>query len=82
MAKNGFTKTQQALINLLSDGHPHTRSELHDLCGPSSLKNVRCHLSMIRKKLPRGEDIVCRIVNRRICYQHVRLIGSAYNGKR
>lgn len=82
MAGNGFTKTQQAMVDILSDGMPHTREELHACCGPSSMSTIRFHLTYIRKKLPPGEDILLRILNRRRYYQWVRLLASAVNGRK
>lgn len=72
-----WTPTQRRMLRVLADGLPHRREELHaclvdDL---GALSNIQPHLSDIRKTLrPRGEDIVCEIVSRRICYRHVRLI--------
>ena len=76
---NDFTLTQQAMLDVLADGLPHTREELHaclpDELGP--LGNIRRHLVAIRKVLrPKGHDIVCERVRRRSHYRHVRLLGS------
>jgi hypothetical protein len=81
---NGYTPTQQAMLDVLSDGQAHTRQELHaclpDELGP--LSNINSHLCNTRKHLrPIGQDIVCELVNRRICYRHVRLLASTYTGK-
>lgn len=77
-----FTPTEQKIIDILQDGRPHHRSELRDaLDGEfTALVNVQNHLSRIRKKIqPMGQDIVCELVNRRICYRQVRLLASPYN---
>ena len=82
---NGYTPTQRAMLTVLADGLDHTRQELH-ACLPDSLgplTNIKAHLCNLRKHLrPMGQDIVCVLVNRRICYRHVRLLASAYDGKR
>lgn len=76
---NGYTPTQARIVKLLSDGEPHRREELRALL-PDDLggfENLKPHLTAIRKHLrPRGEDIVCRFLNRGLHYQHVRLISS------
>ena len=75
---DGWTPTQRRMLEVLSDGLPHTKEELHACCGPSCVKNVRMHLSILRKKLRhKGQDIVCRFDKRVIKYQHVRLLVSA-----
>lgn len=72
-----FTPTEQRMLALLADGQPHPRSMLraclYDDAG--AVSNIQPHLSRIRRKLRRrGEGIVCVIWERRICYQHVRLL--------
>ena len=79
-----FTRVQRAMLDVLSDGRPHTAAELHaclyDNSGP--LSNVRIHISGIRKQLrPRGEDVVCEIINRRAHYRHVRLLNNPATGR-
>lgn len=76
-----FTETEQLIADVLADGRPHHRDELrHCIDGEfTSLKTVSFHLTMMRKKLrPIGQDIICELVNRRICYRQVRLLASAY----
>jgi hypothetical protein len=75
-----FTETQERILALLSDGLPHTRSEIHG-CLPDdmgAITNIKAHLTAIRKKLPPGEMILFTIdrLNRRV-YQHVRQIRRA-----
>lgn len=78
-----FSKTHRAMLEMLSDGQPHYRGELHKCCGPSCVKMVRYHISRIRKQLrPVGQDIVCELVNRQIHYRHVRLLASPNDGRR
>lgn len=72
-----YTPTQKRMLDLLGDGLPHTRQALHaclwDENGP--LSNIWSHVSLLRKRLrPLGRDIVCEIVNRRICYRQVVLL--------
>lgn len=84
MASNGYTKTEQAIIDILSDGKPHSRKELHACCGPSLKKVVSTHVVNIRKKLPPGQDIVAVMLNRgkAAFYQHVRRLASANDGRK
>jgi hypothetical protein len=81
---NGFTKTEQAILNILADGKPHHRKELHACCGPSLMAVVTQHIVNIRKKLPPGHDIVARVLNRGKLplYQHVRKLASANDGRK
>ena len=74
-----FTVTQQKIIDILKDGLAHTRVELRDAVdSEATFGNMQDHVSMIRKKIrPIGQDIICELANRRICYRHVRLLGSA-----
>lgn len=77
MTDNGFTPTQQRILDVLSDGKDHTRKELHS-CLPdelSQLSAIQKHVSKIRKVLqPKGFLILCTIHNRRICYRYVRSV--------
>lgn len=80
---NGFTPTQRAILQVLSDGLPHRREELH-ACLPDELgpqRNIRAHITAIRKILrPRGEDVVCEYGRFGFGYRHVRLLANAYDG--
>lgn len=72
-----FTNVERRILNVLSDGLPHRKEELHpclaDELGP--LTNLHPHITNIRKKIrPKGEEIVCELVARRINYRHVRLL--------
>lgn len=70
-----LTKTQNAMLEILSDGLPHHRDELHALCGPSCAGVVSQHLQGVRKKLRMfGQDIICELRNRTTYYRHVRLL--------
>ncbi len=77
MTDNGFTKTQNAILVVLSDGQPHTREELHK-CLPDDMTEmsaVRVHVCNIRKVLrTRGQDIICELKNGGIHYRHVRIL--------
>lgn len=77
MTDDGFTKTQNAILAVLSDGQPHTREELHK-CLPddmTELSAVRVHVCNIRKVLRlMGQDIVCELRHRKIHYRHVRVL--------
>lgn len=83
MTLDNFTPTQQKMLAVLADGKAHAREELHKcLEDPlTSVKAIRAHLSSIRKLLrPAGEDIICELKDRAICYRHVRLL-SGPNGE-
>ena len=67
-----LSPTEQRLMDLLSDGLPHTKKEmvpcLADPLGGET--NVKTHLHNLRKKLlPRNEAVLCVIVGGRIKYQ-------------
>lgn len=80
-----FTPTQQAMLRVLADGCTHTREELH-ACLPDELSqpaSIHPHLVRLRKILrPKGQDIICQLLNRKVHYRHVRLLASAVDGKR
>jgi hypothetical protein len=80
----GVSPIQQQMLEILSDGLPHLRSELHTCCGPSSEKGtVSWHVHRIRQFLkPKGEAIICVLHHNRIHYQHVRLLYNPYDGRR
>lgn len=74
-----FTPTQQAMLNVLADGLPHRREELH-ACLPDelgALTNIHRHLVAMRKLLrPEGQEIICQLLNRRYYYRLVRPLNS------
>jgi hypothetical protein len=74
---NGFTPTQKAMLDVLSDGKRHTKEELHN-CLPDELgpmANIKAHLTAIRKKIqPTGQDIVCEYRYKVFYYRWVRMI--------
>lgn len=76
MGVNGFTTTQKALLNLLSDGEPHKRQELMDVLGDelASRNALQCQLQLIRGKIKPAQNIVCVLRNRTIHYQWVALL--------
>lgn len=77
-----YTKTEEAIVELLSDGNPHCAGMMHEMfCGPTRFQAIATHIVKIRKKLPAGTDIVCRPIRRKSYYQMVRLIASANNGR-
>lgn len=87
MDPSKFTPVQLKMLEVLSDGRPHTKEELHaclaDELGP--LRNICAHITGIRKQLQRrGEDIECiaPAKGRRTMYRHIRLLASAVDGKR
>lgn len=80
-----LTPTQRSMYDILSDGRPHRREELH-ACLPDdqgSLSNINPHLSLMRKFLnPHGLQIVALShgKQRAIQYQLVRLVTSPMPG--
>lgn len=85
MAK--FTPTETRILEVLSDGKPHHKLELHvclfDEMGLDKNKAVANHVLRIRAKLnPEGYDIACSLRYRKTYYTHVRLLSTtAYDGK-
>jgi hypothetical protein len=72
-----WTPTQQRIIDLLSDGMPHDRYEIFGCLDDnlSKLSAIWFHMSSIRRVVrPRGEDILCVLFDRKIHYQHVKLL--------
>lgn len=72
-----LTPVQRKMLNLLSDGVPRTRRELHaclyDESGP--LSRIQAHISGMRKVVrPLGEDIVITFFDQTICYRLVTLL--------
>jgi hypothetical protein len=63
------------MFALLQDGKPHSRTELHTYCGPSSYGVVRFHIRQMRDKLinKETEAVVCVLINCAIHYQLVTL---------
>lgn len=79
-----FTKTQQRIIQTLSDGKRHHTLELQDLLpdqkgeGIARHRSVIVHLTGIRKKIrPIGQDIICEYFERKKYYRHVRLLAGS-----
>ena len=81
----GFTPTQQRILNVLSDGMPHTKEEMRDCLNDelSGGNNLRVHLTYLRKKLRTvGQTIVYEFQwPNKMLYRHVRLLASANDGK-
>jgi hypothetical protein len=74
-----FMPVQQRMMDLLSDGMPHSLQEmhgcLHDELGPIS--NIYMHVLMIRKRLrPIGEDLAYERIFGVGHYRHVRKVRS------
>lgn len=62
-----YTKTERAILNMLSDGQPHLPDDLlallpDDQSGPECLHN---HLCRMRKKLPGKQAIICQFLYRK-----------------
>jgi len=74
-----FTPIQQRILEVLSDGHAHTRDEVLRCLDDdtASYSNLHPHITTIRKKLIRqGQHISCELRGRSIFYRHVRLIST------
>lgn len=73
----------KSFLDTLSDGLPHSREELHTLCGPSNPKQVTWHISYLRRHLrPVGQDIVSMTTPSGLHYQLVRSLASPYDGRK
>lgn len=73
-----FTPTEQRMLDVLADGLPHSKQQLHD-CLPDQYgdySNIHMHISNIRKKLV-GQDVLCVARQNTHFYQQVRLISTA-----
>lgn len=80
-----FTPTESLIVGVLADGRKHAIEEIQLVMDGefTSVSTVRYHIVNIRRKLPEGEDIIStRLPNRKPGYIWVRLLASAYNGKR
>lgn len=71
----------EKMLQILSDGKPHPRSELFD-CMEDALgetSTIRVHLCRLRKQLEPKHETISRIqFNGQVYYQHVRLMASPY----
>lgn len=80
-----YTPTQRRLLDVLADGMPHRREELHACLGDelSSRNNLEVHLTHLRKRLNRqGLHVVCESNGKWSRYRLVRLLASPYDGYR
>jgi DNA-binding CsgD family transcriptional regulator len=72
-----FTPVERRMLQVLSDGLPHTPQELHSCLwdDQGEVANIRRHIYEMRQKLrPKGHDIVCEVNRRQTFYRHVRLL--------
>lgn len=77
-----MTVTQQRIYDLLKDGLPHTKEELRFHLNDTEMENhtISVHIANIRKIIGRqGLSIIYRPP---FYYQIVRLLHSAYDGRR
>lgn len=75
-----YTPTQRRILNLLSDGMPHTRKEIHKCLDDelAALSAIKWHIMHLRTALRRhGQDIVCELIGKSINYRQIRLLNSA-----
>lgn len=71
-----FTPTQLKIVQLLADGKPHTRKEIHDLLWDeqSPITAIRAHITNCRKMLRvLGEEIVCELYESKVHYRRVKV---------
>lgn len=83
VAMYGIPPIQTKMLDILSDGLPHSREELRVCLSDSQaeIKNIYPHLSLLRKRIrERGEAIMVEFVRRKLYFRHVRLLASAYDG--
>lgn len=76
LEKRLFTRTEYLILEVLSDGEPHHRSELHSCLWDDggALYNVNQHIYNLNRKLrPLGLDIVSIYRNRRSFYRWMRV---------
>ena len=79
-----FTPTEQRIMDLLDDGLPHRREELHRCLSDelAALSAIQPHLSRLRRRLnPKGIDILCILKDRTLHYQKIRVCYSANDGR-
>lgn len=78
---NGYTPTEERILEVLNDGHRHSREELVAVLPDEAANSLQMHISNIRKKMPVGYTIVCEYVSKKGMYRHVRLLSSANDGR-
>lgn len=70
-----FSPIQTRILNLLGDGESHKRMEVLACIGDeqATLNNLSVHICLLRRMMKMiGQDIVCELGNRGICYRMVR----------
>ncbi len=81
---NGYSPTQQRILNLLADGKPHSKDEIHELLEDdlAPVSAIHFHITQLRKKLEgRGQNILCVLHRRNAKFQQVRNLVSPYDGR-
>lgn len=78
MRSNGFTPTQQRIMNILRDGLPHHWKEMTACVDElADRNNLKPHLTALRKIIgPRGLDIVCGRRGHMIYYRLFRIVSA------
>ncbi len=76
---NGFTPTQERLLDVLADGQSHQKNDLMAAIGTEATSSLlRVHLTFLRRKLrPMGQDVVCELLQERTYYRQVRKISPS-----
>lgn len=70
-----YTPTQLRILSILSDGQRHSKEEIRlaiDYLAED--QTIWAQISLLRKVLPVGEEIVCESFRRKTHYRHVRLL--------
>lgn len=77
----GFTPTEVRILNVLADGHPHSKAELLAVIDEQADANaLRVHIHRIRKKLePHNQTIDCvsRGKELPVAYRHLQKVSPA-----
>jgi hypothetical protein len=72
-----FTETETKILRVLKDGEPHVRQDLIEALPDKdhSLGSLSMHLCNLRRKTrPKGYDVICQLLHRRIYYRAIKLL--------
>lgn len=72
----------EKIMALLSDGEPHSATEVRELIAPSGRNAVRSQICRLRDTLPREQNIVTILGGDTTFYQLVRRLASANDGRK
>jgi DNA-binding CsgD family transcriptional regulator len=78
--ENGYTDSEQKIVDLLADGKPHRPDEIRACLGGDALltnKNISSHIYRIRRLLRhKNETIICQSEGTRKVYIQVKFLHS------